>query len=111
MKRDALLAKVLLRDHCAKRGHQANGSGAQIIFYYDVRSIPAPLGISGEELDAHFGAPVWEEVESVNAIIEAESSRSSPSRVGACEFPRPDLLKWRSDEMVEWMPRVDSNHD
>lgn len=71
MKRDALLAKVLLRDHCVQRGHPAIDSRAHIIFYYGVRSIPAPLGITGEELDAHFGIPVWEEVETVNAYYRS----------------------------------------
>ena len=71
MKRDALLAKVLLRDHCVQRGHEATDSRAHIIFYYGVRSIAAPLGITGEELDAHFGMPVWEEVESVNAYYRS----------------------------------------
>jgi len=71
MKREALLSKILLRDHCAQRGFQAVDSRAHIIFYYGVRSIPAPMGITGEELDAHFGIPVFEEVEMVNAYYRS----------------------------------------
>lgn len=71
MKRDALLAKVLLRGHCGQRGHEAVDSRAHIIFYYGIRSIPAPLGIIGQELDEHFGLPVWEEVETVNAYFRS----------------------------------------
>jgi len=71
MKREALLAKILLRNHCIGRGHEAIDSRSHIIFYYGVRSIPAPLGITGQELDAHFGMPVWEEVETVNAYFRS----------------------------------------
>lgn len=69
MKRDALLAKILLRQHCVGRGHDAVSSRAHVIFYYGVRSIPAPMGIIGEELDEHFGAPIYEQVEEVNAYF------------------------------------------
>jgi hypothetical protein len=71
MKTDALTAKILLRDHCVQRGFQATGSRSFIIFYYGVRSIPAPMGIIGQEMDAHFGIPVWEEVELVNAYFRS----------------------------------------
>lgn len=71
MKRDALIAKVLLQGHCAGRGHQAVNSRSHIIFYYGIRSIAAPLGIIGQELDDHFGLPVWEEVEIVNAYYRS----------------------------------------
>lgn len=71
MKRDALLSKVLLRDHCVQRGHEATASRAFIIFYYGIRSIPAPLGLTGQELDDHFELPVWEEVETVNAYYRS----------------------------------------
>lgn len=69
MKRDALLAKILLRQHCIGRGHNAVNSRAHVIFYYGVRSIPAPMGIIGEELDEHFGVPIYEQVEEVNAYF------------------------------------------
>ena len=71
MKREALLSKILLRDHCVQRGHPATDSRAHIIFYYGIRSIAAPLGITGQELDAHFGLPMWEEVELVNAYFRS----------------------------------------
>jgi hypothetical protein len=71
MKRDALIAKVLLQSHCTGRGHAAVDSRSHIIFYYGLRSIPAPLGIIGAELDDHFGIPVWEEVETVNAYFRS----------------------------------------
>lgn len=71
MKREALLSKILLRDHCLQRGYQAIESRAHIIFYYGMRSIPAPIGIIGAELDAHFEMPIWEEVELVNAYFRS----------------------------------------
>ncbi len=69
MKRDALLAKILLRHHCEGRGFGATGSQAHIIFYYGVRSIPAPIGIIGTELDEHFGVPIYHQIEEVNAYF------------------------------------------
>jgi hypothetical protein len=71
MKRDALIAKILLREHCIARGFNATDSRAFIVFYYGIRSIPAPMGIIGQELDAHFGIPVWDEVELVNAYFRS----------------------------------------
>ena len=71
MKREALLAKILLRDHCRQRGLQATDSRAHIVFYYGMRSIPAPLGLIGAELDDHFGMPIWSEVESVNSYFRS----------------------------------------
>lgn len=71
MKREALLSKILLLNHCIGQGHQAVDSRAHIIFYYGVRSIAAPIGLIGEELDEHFGIPVWEEVELVNAYYRS----------------------------------------
>jgi hypothetical protein len=71
MKNDALTAKILLRDHCLQRGFDATDTRAHIVFYYGVRSIPAPMGIIGAELDDHFGIPVWDEVELVNAYFRS----------------------------------------
>jgi hypothetical protein len=71
MRREALLSKILLRDHCIQRGFQAVDSRAYIIFYYGLRSIPAPLGLTGEELDNHFGIPIWAEVETVNTYFRS----------------------------------------
>lgn len=71
MKREALLSKILLRSHSEARGFPATDSQAHVIFYYGLRSIPAPLGLIGEELDDHFGMPVWEEVEAVNAYFRS----------------------------------------
>lgn len=71
MRREALISKILLRDHCVQRGFQAVDSRAHIIFYYGLRSIAAPLGIIGQELDAHFDMPIWDEVESVNAYFRS----------------------------------------
>jgi len=71
MKREALLSKVLLRDHAIQRGFDAQDSRAYIVFYYGIRSIPAPLGLVGLELDDHFGMPIWDEVEVVNAYFRS----------------------------------------
>lgn len=66
MKHDALLTKILLKSHAEQRDLQPNGTRTHVIFYYGLRSIPAPMGLIGEELDEHFGMPIWEQVETVN---------------------------------------------
>ena len=71
IKRDALLAKILLRSHSQARGFDAVGSRTHVIFYYGVRSIPAPMGIIGAELDAHFGMAIQQNVEEVNAYFRS----------------------------------------
>ena len=69
MKRDALVAKILLRNHCVARGFQATDSSSHVIFYYGVRSIAAPMGIIGSEMDDHFGVPIYDTVEEVNSYF------------------------------------------
>ncbi|MER8816039.1 hypothetical protein [Mesorhizobium sp. M0965] len=71
MKREALLSKVLLRDHAIQRGFNAQDSRAHIVFYYGIRSIAAPLGLIGTELDDHFGMAIWDEVEIVNSYFRS----------------------------------------
>ncbi len=71
IKRDALLAKILLKSHAEQKGLPAADTKSHVIFYYGIRSIPAPIGLIGEELDDHFGMPIWEPVETVNAYYRS----------------------------------------
>ena len=71
MLREALLSKILLRDHCKQRGFDAQDSQAHVIFYYGIRSIPAPMGLIGSELDGHFGIDVFGQVETVNKYFRS----------------------------------------
>lgn len=63
---DLLRTHMLLADYGAKAGRSPAKAHAHIIFYYGVRSLPEPLSIVGDELDAHFGFPVVEAIEYVN---------------------------------------------
>lgn len=67
MLRDALCAKVLLRDYVQQRGFEVHKTSSHIIFYYGKMSIAPPMGIRGGSLDEHFGFPVLDPVEQVNA--------------------------------------------
>jgi len=71
MKKDALLAKILLRSHCETRGFEAVNSKTHIIFYYGLRSVPAPIGLIGDELDDHFQMAIREDVELVNGYFRS----------------------------------------
>ncbi|MBB3399691.1 hypothetical protein [Rhizobium sp. BK060] len=44
-------------------------SHAHILFYYGLLSIPAPLAISGKDLDEHFNFPVTGAIERVNSYF------------------------------------------
>ena len=67
MNRDALCTKVLLRDYGKQRGCLAEKSYSHVVFYYGKMSVRPPIGISGTNLDEHFGFPVYEQLERVNA--------------------------------------------
>ena len=69
--RDNLCVQVLLKSYGKSRGLDVSDASSHVIFYYGVRSIPSPLGITGAELDAHFGCPVRDVVEQVNSIFKA----------------------------------------
>jgi hypothetical protein len=58
---------LLLKSYGQSKGLDPVAVGSHIIFYYDKLSVPPPIGIKGSELDAHFGFPVRDAVETVNA--------------------------------------------
>jgi hypothetical protein len=67
--RDLICTHVLLKSYGQLRGHDVDHAEAKIIYYYGVRSIPAPLSLVREELDEHFDYPVVEAVEQVNSYF------------------------------------------
>lgn len=64
--RDLLCIQVLLKSYGKLRKIDVERTGAHVIFYYGVRSIPEPFGLVGRELDDHFSYPVSHVVEEVN---------------------------------------------
>jgi hypothetical protein len=67
--RDLLCTHVLLKSYGVGRGHLVDHSEAKIIYYYGVRSVPAPISLVREELDEHFEYPIVEAVEQVNSYF------------------------------------------
>jgi hypothetical protein len=67
MLRDALCAKVLLRDYVKQRGLDVDKTNTHIIFNCGKMSVAPPMCLPGDVLDAHFGFPIHEQVEKVNA--------------------------------------------
>ncbi|WP_170505717.1 hypothetical protein [Ruegeria arenilitoris] len=71
---------LLLTSYGNALGFDVETSSALVIFYYGLKSVPDDLCIAGDELDDHFGFPVYQAVESVNdyfknqlhALIEEE---------------------------------------
>ena len=70
IKRDLLCTHVLLRSFAETHGFHVRECWSRIIFYYGMRSVPAPWSIAGHELDRHFGAPVLHRVEQANAYFQ-----------------------------------------
>jgi hypothetical protein len=67
--RDLICTHVLLKSYGQGRRHNVDHAEAKIIYYYGVRSIPAPISLIREELDDHFEYPVVEAVEKVNSYF------------------------------------------
>jgi hypothetical protein len=67
--RDLICTHVLLKSYGEDRGHGVDLAEAKIIYYYGVRSVPAPISLVREELDEHFEYPVVEAVEQVNTYF------------------------------------------
>ena len=55
--------KLLLKSYGQSIGSDPCTVGSHVIFYYDKLSLLPPIGIKGSELDAHFGFPVRDAVE------------------------------------------------
>jgi hypothetical protein len=67
--RDLICTHVLLKSYGEGRGHGVDHAEAKIIYYYGVRSVPAPISLVREELDDHFEYPVVDAVEQVNTYF------------------------------------------
>lgn len=66
---DLVRTHMLLAGYGRIRGLNPMHNQAHIVFYYGLLSIPAPLAISGKDLDAHFNFPVVDAIERVNSYF------------------------------------------
>ena len=71
MMKDVLSIQILLKSYGNSKGLMVTQAFSHFIFYYGRISIPRPFGITGSELDAHFGWPVFDAVEEVNRYFQA----------------------------------------
>jgi hypothetical protein len=71
MLRDILSIQVLLKSYGKERGLDVKEAFSHIIFYYGRCSIPKPFSLTGSEMDAHFGFPIFDAVEEVNKHYKA----------------------------------------
>lgn len=72
IKRDMYCAQVLLKSYGEHKNLEVTSAHSHIIFYYGIGSIYSPWAITGEQMDEHFGFPVWEEVEKVNKLFQEQ---------------------------------------
>ena len=63
------VCRLLLKSYGQSRGLDPASVSSHVIFYYDKLSVRPPIGIKGSELDAHFGFPVRDAVETVNDAL------------------------------------------
>lgn len=71
-KRDLLCLQLLLRSYGEVSGVKPSAGEAKIVFYYGLRSIPAPWSLTKSDLDHHFGFPVVERVEEANEYFRSK---------------------------------------
>ena len=64
--KDILALQSLLKSYTGKRGQVPSLAEARLIAYYGIKPLPAPLSITGKEMDDHFVFPVHQYVEEVN---------------------------------------------
>lgn len=72
IKRDLLVTQVLLKSYGEIFKLKPVKAEARIIFYYGLRSLPRPYSLIGTELNEHFGFPVYDQVETVNAYFRTK---------------------------------------
>ena len=72
IKRDLLCIQVLLKGYGELANCEPQAAASKIIFYYGVRSIPAPWSLFKAELDEHFGFPVVRNIEAANEYFRAQ---------------------------------------
>lgn len=70
--RDLLCLQVVLKSYGERRDFDVQSARSQIIFYYGKRSLPAPISLIREELDGHFGIPMVDHIELVNAYYREQ---------------------------------------
>lgn len=69
---ELIRVNMLLRGYGESRDIIPDISEARIIFYYGVSSIPQPLSLTGDELDDHFGFPIYDAIEEVNEYFKSK---------------------------------------
>jgi hypothetical protein len=75
-KKDSILStllatNMLLKSYCeGVKSLKVDAYQARVIFYYGVVSLPKELSLTKYTLDAHFGFPVVDSVESVNQYFQ-----------------------------------------
>jgi hypothetical protein len=70
--RDLLCVQILLKSYAKSFGFDPDGAQSHIIFYYGKCSIPKPYSVTRDEMDAHFGWPLKDEVEAINDLFRAK---------------------------------------
>lgn len=71
MLRDLVCTQVILKSYCEERlQRQCESAASHIIVYYGAESF-GPFTVTRDDLDEHFGVPIVEQVEEVNAYYRA----------------------------------------
>lgn len=70
LRENVLRTQILLRNYGLQRGLDIKQAFSRIIFYYGKCSIKKPFNLINEELDDHFGWPVFVAVEEMNEFFK-----------------------------------------
>ena len=69
---DTLCVQILLKSYGKARGLDPDICRSFIIFYYGQCSLKPPFALKGTDVDAHFGKPICETIEQVNALYKSQ---------------------------------------
>lgn len=72
---NSLRTNMLLTNYGRKAGLDPIEASAHVIFYYGLLSLPRPIALAGQELDAHFDFPVVNSIEEMNSYFRESLHR------------------------------------
>jgi len=82
--RDILCARMLIKGYAQSLGFDVKKGDAKVIIYYGNRALPPSIGLTGSELDEHFGVPVTTAVRESNAYFQSQLDDILPGMLADC---------------------------
>lgn len=82
--RDIICARMLIRGYARSLGFEVKKGDAKVIIYHGNTSLPPAIGLTGADLDEHFGVPVTTAVRESNAYFQSQLDDILPGLLADC---------------------------